>query len=148
MYTTEDFETIQWHDNAIHGFRIVEGAENLGGTLVFDIDFILEWLPSESGSLTFRIEPSALTFHVVTDLVVSVDYASSTAAVQPMTIHEIHRAVITYSNGATSYNWRIEINWPPNACVAFCADGFTQEARGAPVSSGRHCLSVTERGQS
>jgi len=67
MFTTTDFETIQWHDNAIHGFRIVEGADNQGGTLVIDIDFILEWLPSKSGTFTFRIEPSALTFHEVTE---------------------------------------------------------------------------------
>jgi len=91
MYTTADFETIRWHDNAIHGFRIVEGADNHGGTLAFDIDFILEWLPGGSGSFTFKIEPSALIFHEVTDLVISIDYAVATAAVQPMTIHEIHR---------------------------------------------------------
>jgi hypothetical protein len=148
MYTTADIEAISWHDNAVHGFRIVEGADNRGGTLVFDIDFILEWLPGENGSFEFRIEPSALTFRDVTDLVLSVDYAASTAAVQPMTIHEIHRETIAYPNGYTSYKWRIEINWPPNSYFSFRSDGFTQEATRTPVTGGRQYLSVAERSQS
>jgi hypothetical protein len=137
---------IHWHDNAIHGIRILEGADHCGGTLVFDIDFIIEWLPGKDGSFTFRIEPSTLTFHEVTDLVISIDYAAATAAIQPMTIHEIHREVIEYPNGYASYKWRLEINWPPKGYFAFRSDGLTQEARMAPVTCAKHYLSPSERG--
>ena len=149
MSATDDFENFNWHDNAIHGIRIVEGPDGCGGELILDIDFIVEWLPPEDdkGAFRFRISPADLIFHEVTELVISVDYASSTAAVQPMTIHEIHREVVTYPNGYSSYSWNIEFNWPRNSFISFRSDGFTQVARSQPVTSGAQYLSPAERSQ-
>jgi len=36
MINTEDFEQVSWHDNAIHGFRILEGTDDCCGDLVLD----------------------------------------------------------------------------------------------------------------
>lgn len=44
MLTADNFEQLNWHDNAIHAFRILEGDDNMGGGLMLDIDFIAEWL--------------------------------------------------------------------------------------------------------
>lgn len=145
MVKTDDFEQIQWHDNAIHGIRIVEGDDECLGDLVLDVDFIVEWLPPVNGMFSFRIAPADLTFHKVSDLVISVDYASATAVVQPMVIHEIHREAISYPNGYSEYSWRIEINWPTNSVITFKASGFTQQLRMEPITSGAQYLSPQER---
>ena len=131
MSLQERFEDYSWHDNAIHGFRIVEGPDGCGGELILDIDYIVKWLPpeGEDSAFQFRIAPAHLTFHDTTDLVISVDYASCTAALQPMTIHEIHRAVVTYPSGYSSFAWKIEINWPRNSFISFRSPGFTQTLR-------------------
>ncbi|NHQ86130.1 hypothetical protein HA050_08365 [Iodobacter sp. HSC-16F04] len=143
MVSTSDFENIQWHDNAIHGFRILEGES--GAELVLDIDFITEWLPPTKGAFGFKVSPSDLVFHDVSDLVVSINYAAASAAVQPMTIHEIHREVVTYPNGYSSFAWRIELNWPPNSFLTFCSCGFTQYQRMEPVTTDAQYLSPAER---
>jgi len=143
----DDFEKINWHDNAIHGIRILENEDGCGGELILDIDFIVEWLPPENNMFKFRIAPTDLTFHDVSDLVMSIDYASATAAVQPMAIHEIHREVVTYSNGYSSFAWKIEINWPPKSFIAFRSSGFTQVLRSQPITSWAQYLSPSERTQ-
>ncbi|MDZ4076523.1 MAG: hypothetical protein U1E04_17440 [Hylemonella sp.] len=147
MTVGDGFEGNRWHDNAIHGFRMVEGADGCSGELVLDIDFIVEWLSPESGNnaFSFRIAPADLTFHDVTELVISIDYASSTAALQPMTIHEIHREAVTYQNGHSSFAWRLEINWPRNSSISFSSSGFTQVLRKQPISSGAQYLRPSER---
>ena len=144
-WTDKDFDELSWHDNAIHGFRILEGPDNCGGTLVFDIDFILEWLKDADNSFVFRVAPADLMFSQVSDLVISVDYATATAAVQPMAIHEIRREIVAFPTGHTSYKWQIEINWPPNGMISFQADGFSQTLRISPVDHGAQYLSPSER---
>lgn len=145
MLSTVDFEKIHWHDNAIHGFRILEGEHC--GDLAFDIDYITEWLSPVEGAFSFRVAPSDLTFHEVSDLIISINYAAATAAVQPMAIHEIHREVVTYPNGFASFAWKIELNWPPNSHFSFQSSGFTQHQRMEPITTGSQYLSPTDRSQ-
>lgn len=45
MLQFEQFGEGNWHDNAIHGFRVVEGPDMCSGELILDIDHITEWLP-------------------------------------------------------------------------------------------------------
>ena len=145
----ERFEDYCWHDNAIHGLRIVEGPDGCGGELILDIDFIIEWLSPqiEEKAFEFRIAPAYLTFHDATDLVVAIDYASCTAALQPMTIHEIHREVVAYPNGYSSFAWKIEISWPRNSFISFRSPSFTQVLRAQPIVSGAQYLSPSQRPQ-
>lgn len=138
-----DFEKIHWHDNAIHGLHIVEGKTS--GELVLDIDYIAEWLPPTDGAFGFKVAPADLTFHEVSDLSVSINYAVASAAVQPMTIGEIQREVVTYPNGYSSFAWSIKLNWPPNGLITFCASGFTQSQRMEPITTGAQYLSPSER---
>jgi hypothetical protein len=145
MTSMVEFEKMIWHDNAIHGFHIREGEDNCGGELDFDIDYILEWLAPEDNSFNFRVAPAMLTFHDVSDLVISINYAKLPAAVQPMTIHEIHREVITYPNGYLSYKWNVELNWPLEGFISFDASGFTQAIYGQQIVSGAQYLQPSER---
>jgi hypothetical protein len=147
MSIPDRFEEYTWHDNAIHGLRIVEGSDGCSGELVLDIDFIIEWLTpqSEEKPFEFIIAPAYLTFHETTNLTISVDYASCTAALQPMIIHEIRRQVVTYPNGHSSFAWKIEINWPRNSFISFHSPNFTQILRTHPVVSGAQYLSPSQR---
>ena len=90
-WSTDDFPRLSWHDNHIHGFTVC-GGEYGEGELVLDIDFILDWLCDPvSWECEFRIAPATLTFHHVSALVVSLDYARCTAALGPASISEITR---------------------------------------------------------
>jgi hypothetical protein len=142
--TTDDFDGFQWHDNAIHGIRVEEGDDGCLGQLILNIDFIVEWLASTDNTFSFRIAPADLAFHGVSDLIISVNYAAATAAVQPMMIHQIHRESMTHPNGYSEYSWKVEINWP-SGFISFKANGYTQTLRQEPVTSGAQYLSPAER---
>ena len=88
---------------------------------------------------------ATLTFHGVSDLVISINYAKATACVQPMTIHEIHREVEIRPNGYSLFNWTVEINWPPQSFISFSSSGFTQVLHGQPIVSGAQYLTHLER---
>lgn len=141
------FEDFSWHDNAIHGFRIVEGADGCSGQLDLDIDFIVDWIPPTRGarSFEFRVAPAILSFHDVTHLVISVDYASCSASLQPMSIQEIHREVFTSPNGYSSFAWKIEMNSPSDSFISFHAPYLSQELRAEPIQSAAQWLMPSQR---
>lgn len=147
MLTTENFDQMNWHDNAVHAFRILDGGHSAAGQLVLDIDYITEWLQGSDRSFQFKIAPSDLIFNEVSDLVISIDYSSASAAVQPMAIHEIERKLMTYPNGYSSFSWKVNMNWPPNGFISFHASGFTQVPRMEPITSGAQNLTPVERFQ-
>jgi hypothetical protein len=143
-FSDEQFDTLSWHDNHIHGLAIREG-EHGEGELVLDIDFILEWLcDSATRRCDFRLAPATLTFHRVSDLAVNLDYAQPTAALAPASIAEISREPHIYPNGYKSFRWSITINWPTGA-ISFLAEGFTQVLRASPVVCDQQCLSPAQR---
>jgi hypothetical protein len=145
VLATDDFEKIHWHDNAIHAFRIEEGEDNCGATLVFDIDFIEDWLRTSEDFFNFRIAPSDLVFRDVTNLVIAIDFAAISAAVQPMCIDEIERKTVTFPSGNVSFEWKIKLNWPCNSFFAFRAEGFSQQSRMPAVVSDAQYLTPAER---
>jgi len=127
-----DFEKYCWHDNPIHGFRIIE-MEHGTGNLELDIDYIVEWICKEDSSCDFKIAPATLTFKGITELEITLDYKACTAAISPPSIHEIKRESFSYPNGYKSYSWHIVINWPTDAYIKFMADGFTQKLNKEPI---------------
>jgi len=144
---SERFEGFNWHDCTIHGFRVAEGDDGCSGQLTLDIDYILEWLPPADGACTFGFvaAPADLVFFEVTDLVISIDYASCSAALQPMTIHEICREDLTYPNGYTSFSWTIALNWPCESFISFRSPRMPQVLKGEPVRTGKQCLMPSQR---
>jgi len=143
IWTEQHFDEMSWHDNHVHGLKIIEGAHG-SGELVLDIDYILEWLPGGSG-YKFRIVPALLTFREVFALRMSLDYAAPTAAFGPFSIHSIERREEQRERYAAQI-WKIGINWPAGA-VEFEAAGFEQRAVGLPVLSEGQCLRPAERSQ-
>lgn len=132
---------MSWHDNHVHGLRIVEGAHG-SGELVLDLDYILEWI-CQGEECKFRIVPAALRFFEVTDLRITLDYATPAAALGPFSIGAIERRSEARER-YTAQIWKILINWPRGE-IAFEAKGFEQRGFGEPVLSDQQWLRLEQR---
>lgn len=138
-----DFDTLSWHDVRVHGFRIVEGDQGTA-ELVLDIDFILEWLPSEDGGYRFRIAQAILQFHEVFGLRFMLDYVACSAGMTAFSIDRIEREVIGDDERAQTYRWRIDVNWP-EGFLEFEAPGFSQWLVGEIVEQDAQTLDPKQR---
>ena len=131
---------MSWHDNHVHSLRMVEGE--LGGTLILDLDYILEWL-REGERFQFRMIPSTLSFLNVAGAQVQLDYQHPDAALGPFSIDRIIRTSEERERYTASL-WRIQFNWPEGH-ISFEASGFSQVGRGEPVLSHQQSLRASER---
>jgi hypothetical protein len=137
VWTDAQFETMSWHDNHIHAFRIVENEDGTG-ELILDVDHIVEWINGPENGFRFRILPVSLTFHDVMFLRFSLDYATPTAAFTPFMIHGIERRSEQRARHVAQV-WKIAISWPAGE-FSFEARGFTQRGIGEPILSPGQCL--------
>ena len=142
-WTAADFDDLSWHDDHVHALRIIEG-EHGSGELVLDLDHIVEWLEPSDGQCRFLLAPATLTFHDITDLRITIDYASPTAAIAPMSIGEIAREPLVYPNGHRTFRWRVLVNWPAGK-LTFQSPGFTQVLRAQPVVTEKQRFDPKER---
>jgi hypothetical protein len=142
LWTDAEFEHMSWHDNHVHGLRVVEG-EHGTGLLILDLDYITEWA-CDAEHYRFRIVPATLTFEKVTNLRIALDYATPKAGLVPFSIDAIERTAEPRER-YTAQVWRIAVNWPAGE-ISFEASGFEQRARGAPVLVDRQYLTAAERG--
>lgn len=116
---------MSWHDVHVHGFRFANQNEEEGTVdLILDIDYILEWFLDED-RCHFAVAQAALAFHGVFGLEFSLDYATPTAGMCAFRIGEIKRERVEYPTGYSSYDWKIDINWPVGF-IQFQSPGFSQ----------------------
>jgi hypothetical protein len=141
-WTEAHFDEMSWHDNHVHGLRVVEG-EHGAGELVLDLDYILEWLCGDSGVCQFNIVPAELRFKDGTSLRVHIDYGVVSAAIGPFSIHAIERREEVRER-YTAVCWTIALNWPRGE-ITFEAPGFEQRPWGKVVSSSEQVLQPQER---
>ena len=140
-WTHEQFEQMSWHDNHVHALRILQGRHG-AGELLFDLDYILEWLKGPE-AMQFRLVPTTLRFTEVTNLRISLDYASPTAALGPFSIHSIERHAERRERYVAQI-WKIVVNWPVGE-ISFEATGYEQCSTGEPIVSQLQHLSAEER---
>jgi hypothetical protein len=140
LWSHENFDEMSWHDNHVHSLQVIEGE--LGGTLILDLDYILEWL-RDGDSFQFRIIPSTLTFFEVAGLQIQLDYRRPDAALGPFSMDRIIR-MPEKRERYTATLWQIPFNWP-HGYISFEASGFSQVGRGAPVLADRQLLDPGER---
>jgi hypothetical protein len=141
-WTDAQFDSMTWHDNHVHTLRIIEG-EHGAGTLVLDIDYILEWLRGESGAIRFRIARADLKFFGVTSLRFAVDFAAASAALGPFSIDGVERRTEPRER-YTATIWTLRLNWPIGE-ISFEATGFEQLLVGEPIVTDRQWLTQQER---
>jgi len=143
-WETGDFEEMSWHDVHIHGFRIEEKeGDNGTAELIFDIDYILEWVKNNEG-FSFVVAQASLHFHDVFGLKFSLDYAKQSAGMSALSIEGISRERINFPNGNVSYNWKIEINWPYGE-IEFESPGFDLTILGQTYTQPRQSLRPSQR---
>jgi len=143
-WTTEDFDSLAWHDVHVHGLRLTSFNESHGSAdLVLDIDYIMKWESSGNG-FQFTLCPAELVFHGVFGLKVELDYATPTAGMCPFSIHAIEREPLAFPGGSKSFRWHIPINWP-HGSLRFEAAGFRLTLVGTPVVHSRQSLSPEQR---
>ncbi|MCX4027829.1 hypothetical protein H0A36_28555 [Endozoicomonas sp. SM1973] len=143
--TNNDFERISWHDNMIHGFSFDVNAEEFRSDLIIDIDYIVEWSCDDESE--FKISPSFLTFHDITDLYINIDWGESgfMNAASGIFIIDIQRkSVETKLRMKNYYKWTIILN-DKNHSISFGASGFTQKAYIDPVSTDIQYLKKNQR---
>ena len=141
-WTEADYPLMSWHDNHIHGLNLAEGVHGTGD-LELDIDYIVEWLKSDSGGICFRIAPANLTFREVSNLKVSLDYGVISAAMGPFSIDGIDRRIEQRAR-YTATLWTIKVNFPVGE-ISFEASGFDQVLRRGAITTEQQVLSISER---
>ena len=146
--TDADFDRMSWHDNHVHGLRIVgaEVADHFvlkSGELVLDLDYIVEWVNLSEERLQFRIQPSTLRFLEVSSLRIVIDYSTPQSLLWPFSIHGIECAVVPRERYEARL-WTIRLSSPEGA-ITFEADGFEQTGWGKIVESAEQCLLPSER---
>ena len=120
-WTEEDFESLSWHDNHVHGLEIANVRDEEGTCdLVLAIDHILD---------SSRVAPAHLVFHGVFGLRIEIDYARVSAGMTPFSIDGIEREALPYG-----FRWTIAINWPEGS-ITFEAPRFTMQLMGDAVPS-------------
>ena len=144
---TADFETLQWHDVHVHGFRIL--ADERGtAELVLDIDFILEWIRGDDDRFRFRIAQAMLQFHEVFGLRFALDYVACSAGMSAFAIERIERAplreIADSEDDFGPWRWRIDINWP-EGFLEFESSGFSQWLVGDVVEQDAQLLPPAQR---
>jgi hypothetical protein len=142
VWTEVQFDEMSWHDNHVHGLRIVETA-NGAGELILDLDHILEWITTPDRSFQFRVVPATLTFHDVMFLRMSLDYATPTAAFGPFSIGGIKRRSEPRERHVEQV-WSIQVKWPAGE-LGFSARGFTQRTYGTPIVCSSLSLTPSQR---
>ena len=139
VFTEADFDGLSWHDNPIYGFSIDNDVSQWKSDLIFDIDYIVEWLCGVGKTAQFKIAAATLTFHHVTDLKVNVDWGESgmQVAVAEMVLDQIARQQVEKQLICLDrpyYRWTLRLNSPrPGSEISFGASGFTQLLRHQPV---------------
>ena len=151
IWTEDDYNSMGWHDCPIRAIAFADDsnydAEQFESELIFDIDYIFQWVPVETNGATyfsFYISPCTLVFERAYDVVLNL----STVGFMPV-IPSISNLTLTANEEPLEHNYRrhnvcIEIhNSKP---ITFQATGFKQYVRKPPVFSERQCLTLAQRG--
>ncbi len=150
-HTEADFDSLSWHDCHIWGMQVRTGDpknDDWTSELVFDIDFIVEWVCGIDGQCQFRVAPATLVFHGVSNPEIHIAWEDPSYMMMMHAISignvERERLVDDARPDYVFYTWRISLNWPEGE-ITFGARGFTQTLDAEPVLTDEQCLSLSAR---
>ncbi len=127
IWTTEDFETMGWHDSQIHGISF--DAENY--KIIFDIDYIYAWVEPapESEYFSFWVSPCTLVFENCYDLIIDLDLIDS-VEIKDLTRHEKRVPRNSeFINKSEEWKWIFECS---GGEISFRSIGYAQYTRKKP----------------
>ena len=144
IWTQDDFDDMGWHDANIYGMIIERGKEPWQGNLIFDIDYIFEWIhpvPPQK-YFSFWVAPCTLIFKEVYELRIDIDQQGNTLDLFDFDdITMLSKKEL--DNGSTIYEWLLELHIGD---IQFKSLGFDQIIRKAPIYTNSQVLSLEERG--
>lgn len=144
VWMQDDFEVMGWHDVNIYGVIIEKGEEPWQGNLIFDIDYIFEWVhpvPPQK-YFSFWVAPCTLIFKEVYELRINIDQQGNTLELFDFDgITMVSKKKL--DNGSTIYEWLLELHIGE---IQFKSLGFEQMVRRAPIYTNSQVLSLDERG--
>ncbi len=137
IWSDIEIEDISWHDSSIRSLLLGDD----GVQLLFDIDFICEWIgPEEKHSVfSFYIAPATLVFPYASEIRVSLFDGT------PMSIFSIDKEnprPTPYGND-TVWDWTID---GPHGQIRLRSTGFVLYFRCEPLLTQSQLLTLRERG--
>jgi len=138
IWTHDDFERMGWHDSSIYAC----GAIPEDFELMFDLDYIVEWVPpgADEKYYSFWVAPATLVFQNVADVQVTLESMQGEITLLGLQRGDPHP---TPAGRLNDYRWTLDGN---EGSITFRATGFRQYFRAAPVLTTAQRLSQSARG--
>jgi len=143
-WTETDFDEMSWHDCHVNAIALDQDGE-WQSDLVFDLDFIVEWLCGTDKKYRFRVAPAVLRFVGVDNLKLDMSLRFK----QPVEIYSIERSQFQ-AKGYKNFHWTIKVqNYPglKENLIEFDATGFIQELTGNAIETAAQSLAASQRKQ-
>lgn len=146
-WTEDDFDSLSWHDNELHGIRLHNPEDEFRFDLILDIDHILNWQLEPGGFFRFSLAPALLIFHDVKKL----ECHFMLTYKEHMSISRIARESLAGSSGSYTdtrfWRWYVHLqpDVSPTMMITVEAAGFTQRLTKAPIETSRQSLEDHER---
>ena len=141
LWTDADFESMGWHDVRIHAMAFHGNTYEIA----FDVDYIFEWIPPDSGKTysEFWVSPATLVFENVNklridlepSLGVELDGIERKSPRKPKNLDYIERDV--------EWAWKLQTH---SGEISFRSVGYKQYIRRQPVLTRRQFLETDARG--
>jgi len=144
IWTEADFEIMGWHDSPIYGMTWSNSTSG-SADLIFDIDYIFEWIHPEPPDtyFSFWIAPATLIFKDTYN--VKIDVGAAYERISDMEIADINRLdEVPYEGGIISWKWEIALQ---NGTITFESRGYDQIIKGNPVNTTKQCVPPELRGE-
>jgi len=140
VWSDADFEEMGWHDATVHGLYVQE-TDDVLPRLLFDLDYIVQWVHPARGEKHFRfwISPATLVFEGVWDLEGDFGFKGEVPDLEIDALHRLepddeHRDLPLWHVQGHAFDLR------------FRASGYRQYLRRAPRLVSRTSLLPRERG--
>lgn len=137
IWSDAEMEGVSWHDSHVRSLLLDANSAQL----LFDIDFICEWIEprEEHGAFSFYIAPATLVFPDAQEIQVSLH------AVAPMSIFSIHKEnpTPTPRGDYSVWGWTID---GPHGQMRLRSMGFVLYFRREPLRTRSQLLTPQERG--
>ena len=147
IWTEKDYNQMGWHDCTIYAMAFKENdiSHELYNQLIFDIDYIFEWVnPSANENFfTFWVAPCTLIFKNVWEVKTELELPGKDRAEFNLEISDLKWTNRTAPKNSDYQNWVIETHY--NGKIEFASKGYVQIVRKLPMHKRGQQLNFEQR---
>jgi hypothetical protein len=136
-WNEKDFDVMGWHDAKMHSFAFDPDKFEL----IFDLDYIFEWIKGEDQFYSFWVSPVTMVFENAFDVKVELEIGS----IYELEIADIKQVPLGKTPNEEHDQFRYEIECQ-NGSISLTATGFKMYVRKHPLYTASQSLSLQERG--